>query len=497
MVARLCLLIFCLFTLPSFSVKAQHWYSLEDKVIADTTSFKNAPFRSIRVFEPSKHLQNGTAILIFPGGSYRGLVWEGEGENIAKAFNSKGLTCFVLKYRLPTNRVIEGYTEAPLRDAQAALNWVKQKAKDYQLDTNKIGVIGFSAGGHLAATLANNHSGSLTFQILVYPVTSMQDGLTHKSSQQALLGENASQQLKNKYSNELMVNSNTPPAYITHTGDDKLVPVNNSIFYYQALLTKKIDAELHLYQKGDHGFLLKLPVNEWLEPMTNWLEKNKFISNRKTVVLTFDDSPASHYRFVAPLLKQYGFGATFYVCEFPKVYPDSSLSLNWKQVGEIAKMGFEIGNHTWHHKGVKGITEDALIRELAYIEHKSDSLGLPKMTSFAYPGYTTDTLAIRILKQKGYTNARTGNEKAYNPKVDNPFYIPSYTIKQTDDQLFYKALQNVKEGEYVVFCFHGVPDKPHPWVSVEEKTFSAYMQYLSDHNYKVINMYELMTKIGK
>jgi len=497
MSARVCLMIFCLFTLHLFSAKAQKWHSLEDQYISDTTSYKNAPFRSFKVFEPDNSIHNGTAILILPGGSYRGLVWEGEGENIARAFNSKGLTCFLLKYRLPSDHSLKGFTEAPLQDAQAALKWIKLNAKNYSLDTNRIGVIGFSAGGHLASTLANHHSGNLAFQILVYPVISMQDDLTHKNSQQALLGENASQDLKNKYSNELTVNQYTPPAYITHTGDDKLVSVNNSIRYYQALLTKKIEAELHLYPKGDHGFLLKLPINEWLNPVTSWLEKNKFIPNRKTVVLTFDDSPASHYHFVAPLLKKYGFGATFYVCEFPKVYPDSSLSLNWRQVRAIANMGFEIGNHTWHHKGVKGIKQNVFVKELVYIEHKCDSLGISKMTSFAYPGYTTDTLAIRILKEKGYTNARTGDEKAYSPKIDDPFYIPSYTIKQDNDQLFYSALQDAKDDNYIVMCFHGVPDQPHPWVSVTEKTFANYISYLLDHNYRVISMKEMMNEVNK
>ncbi|RZJ85382.1 MAG: hypothetical protein EOO20_20165, partial [Chryseobacterium sp.] len=382
-------IVFWLLFFQVLTVKAQSWHSLIGQTINDSVSFDKAPFSSIKVFEPSLEKRNGTAILILPGGSYRRLVWQGEGEDIAKAFNSKGLTCFVLKYRLPTDHSSKDYTTAPLHDAQGALKWIKQHANSYGLDTNKIGVIGFSAGGHLASTLANNHTGNLAFQILVYPVISMQDGLTHKGSQTALLGENPSLALKNSLSNELTVNANTPPAYITHTSDDQLVPVENSIRYYQALLRKNIPAELHLVQKGNHGFLLKLPIDEWLKPMINWLETNKFIPNRKTVVLTFDDSSQSHYRFVAPLLKKYGFGATFYVCEFPKVYPDSSISLNWRQVGEMAKMGFEIGNHTWHHKGVKGIKETVLMKELAYIEHKCDSLGIPKLTTFAYPAYIT------------------------------------------------------------------------------------------------------------
>lgn len=212
---------------------------------------------------------------------------------------------------------------------------------------------------------------------------------------------------------------------------------------------------------------------------------------RKRVVLTFDDAPQSHYSFVAPVLQRYGFGATFYVCEFPGVYPDSTISLNWRQVGELGRMGFEIGNHTWHHKHVPGIKEQDLVRELAYVERKCDSLGLPKMTSFCYPAYTTDTLAVRVLQQRGYTNARTGNDRPYDPAKDDPFYIPAYTISKDSSALFYKALQDAKEGEVVVYCFHGVPDKPHPWVSTEQEAFKVYMQYLFDHNYEVIAMRDL------
>jgi peptidoglycan/xylan/chitin deacetylase (PgdA/CDA1 family) len=218
-------------------------------------------------------------------------------------------------------------------------------------------------------------------------------------------------------------------------------------------------------------------------------------TNNKTVVLTFDDAPQSHYSFVAPLLKQFGFGATFYVCEFPGVYPDSTISMNWRQIGELYNMGFEIGNHTWHHKHVAGLVaglkEPALVKELAYIEDKCDSLGIPKLTSFCYPAYTTDTLAVRVLKQRGYTNARTGNDRPYDPKKDDPFYIPSYTISKDKKELFYKALQDAKEGQIVVFCFHGIPDNPHPWVSNDPDTFKEYMQYLHDHHYRVIAMRDL------
>ncbi len=254
---------------------AQHWHLLNDKPVSDTVSYASAPAPAIQVFQSDS--ANGTGLLIFPGGGYHNLVWDKEGMAIARAFATKGLTCFVLKYRLPDSKTQKDFTTVPLNDAQQALSWIKKHAVDYHLDTTRIGVIGFSAGGHLASTLANHHAGNLAFQILVYPVISMQDGLAHMGSRQALIGEGPSQAVKDAWSGELQVNQQTPPAYITHTGDDKTVPVENSIRYYQALLNKQIKAELHLYPEGGHGFIKKLPVAEWLEPMTLWMEKNGYI----------------------------------------------------------------------------------------------------------------------------------------------------------------------------------------------------------------------------
>jgi len=216
---------------------------------------------------------------------------------------------------------------------------------------------------------------------------------------------------------------------------------------------------------------------------------------QKTIVLTFDDAPQSHYRYVAPLLKQYHFNATFYVCEFPGVYPDTTKSLNWNQIKQISQMGFEIGNHTWHHTSVKNITKEKFNTELQYIEKKCDSLHIPKPTSFCYPGYTNDSNAVNILKQNGYTNARTGGERTYQKKKDDPYYIPSYTITSANKDHFYKALLDMEKDKGIaIFCFHGVPDQPHPWVSTDQSTFKEYLDYLKTHRYKVIAMKDLKFK---
>jgi hypothetical protein len=212
-----------------------------------------------------------------------------------------------------------------------------------------------------------------------------------------------------------------------------------------------------------------------------------FAQKAKTVVLTFDDAPQSHYSFVAPLLKQLGFKATFYVCEFPGVYPDSTISMNWRQIGWLAKMGFEIGNHTKDHVPLKASNE----QELTYIEHKCDSLGIARPVSFAYPAYIVDTTSFPLLKKHGYINARIGGNRVYSPKNDDPYYVPSYTITNDSAKLFYTALKQAVKGKVVVFTFHGIPDKPHPWVTTDQQLFMSFMKYLKDNHYHTLAMRDL------
>lgn len=212
----------------------------------------------------------------------------------------------------------------------------------------------------------------------------------------------------------------------------------------------------------------------------------------KTVVLTFDDAISSHYYIAAPVLKQYGFGGTFYVCEFPPDFADSSKYLNWRQIQQIARSGFEIGNHTWHHTGVKDLSKDVLEKEVAYIEEQCVSLGIPKPVSFAYPGCPPSAAAAALLKSRGYLSARTCEAKAYVPGKDDPFYLPSYAIAGTDSTVFYNALKQQQPGEIVVFLFHGVPDNAHEWVNTPEEVFKAYMKYLHQQGYRVLSLTDAM-----
>jgi len=221
---------------------------------------------------------NGTAVLICPGGGYRGISVEKEGFSIAKWFNQLGVSAFVLYYRMPN-----GHNDIPLKDAQKALEIIHQKAKAWNIDENKIGIMGFSAGGHLASTVGTHFKSKMdrpSFMILCYPVVTMNKELTHSGSRVNLLGENPSDALVKLYSNELQVTENTPPTFIIHNIDDKAVPIANSEHLLKALQEKKVPAELHKFDVGGHGFgMLKrgLPEDNWPDLLKSWLLANKLI----------------------------------------------------------------------------------------------------------------------------------------------------------------------------------------------------------------------------
>tara|TARA_R110000868_G_scaffold408293_1_gene690922 strand:- start:1584 stop:2489 length:906 start_codon:yes stop_codon:yes gene_type:complete len=248
---------------------------------------------TLEIYRPDESNATNAAVIICPGGGYSVLVFEGEGVGAAKEFARNGVTAFVLKYRLPEDTLQVNKTIAPLQDAQQAIKLVRERAGEWGLDGDKIGIMGFSAGGHLASTAAthfdevhiNNPEETSVrpdFQILIYPVISMQDELTHQGSKNELLGENPSQEIVDLYSNDLQVTENTPPAYITHSGDDGLVVVENSIRYYEELLKNKVATELHLYPTGDHGFVLREPIEEWTLPIFRWMISMEVIPESKT-----------------------------------------------------------------------------------------------------------------------------------------------------------------------------------------------------------------------
>ena len=209
----------------------------------------------ITVFEPEEHLKNGTSILILPGGGYTHLAINKEGFKVAKWLNTLGITAIVLKYRMPADVAMDNKTIGPLQDAQEAIRYLRANATNYKIDAQKIGVLGFSAGGHLASTLSTqfdkqiytssyNVSAKPDFSILIYPVITLKDDFTHKGSKNALLGENPTESVVENFSGELQVTKNTPPTLLVHATNDKAVPVENSIHYYNALRKANVPAEL-------------------------------------------------------------------------------------------------------------------------------------------------------------------------------------------------------------------------------------------------------------
>ena len=243
---------------------------------------------AIEVYLPSKQTANGQAIVICPGGGYGMLAYDWEGTDIAKWLNSKGVAAIVLKYRLPNSKSNIVPQLSPLLDAQRALRTVRANAQKWNIKKNQIGIMGFSAGGHLASTAGTHFDNGDTnatdsvdrlssrpdFMILMYPVISMSKTYMHQGSRNNLIGANPDSALAKYYSNDLQVTKETPPTFIVHSTDDAGVPVENSLSFYQALKTNKVPAEMHIYPYGGHGFGLAVGkgyLNTWTDRCIDWL----------------------------------------------------------------------------------------------------------------------------------------------------------------------------------------------------------------------------------
>lgn len=227
---------------------------------------------SITVYKASK--PNGMTIIMCPGGGYARLAMDHEGHDMAPWLNAQGITYVVLKYRMPN-----GHYEVPLSDAEQAIRLVRQHAAEWGVRPDRVGIMGASAGGHLAASLATLYGSNETrpdFQVLFYPVISMQPGITHGGSRQNLLGENPSQELEDKYTLEKQVNERTPQAFIMLSADDKTVPAANSIHYFEALLQHQVPATLHVYPTGGHGWGFRDAFTykrQWTGELEKWLRE--------------------------------------------------------------------------------------------------------------------------------------------------------------------------------------------------------------------------------
>jgi len=260
----------------------------------DQGHVRNIQDPTITVYLPHDSINTGAAVVICPGGGYWLLAIKHEGHDVAKWLNKIGVAGIVVKNRLPTSDNITDTSEVALADAQRAVRMTRYHAAEWGIDPAKIGIMGFSAGGHLASTAGTHFdrgqaespdsvqkvSSRPDFMILMYPVISMSEPFMHSGSAKNLIGENPSEEQKLRFSNEKQVTADTPPTILIHSSDDKGVPVANSIVFYQALNAHGVSAELHIYNSGGHGFGLGkndgTSHNLWTQTCEAWLKDMVF-----------------------------------------------------------------------------------------------------------------------------------------------------------------------------------------------------------------------------
>jgi acetyl esterase/lipase len=297
-------IILCLCALP-FAVGAQEFVPLSEKGKMPNSKGMDLKddIRSERVYQvgtpgfyaffPSVQENKGAAVLICPGGGYERLAYQISGIQLAKWFNTFGVSAFVLNYRLPNSPDLKQREIAPLQDAERAMRVIRANAEKWQIKPDKIGVLGTSAGGHLAANLGvasedfaktgdvlDEFSFNPNFMILVSPVISMGE-YAHATSRKNLLGEKPSKELIEKYSLEKQVTAATPIAFIVHAADDKVVNPRNSLMFYNALLDKNISASLHIFPRGGHAIALRNnpgSTETWTNLCEMWLVEMGVIS---------------------------------------------------------------------------------------------------------------------------------------------------------------------------------------------------------------------------
>lgn len=247
----------------------------------------------ITIYKAPNNNKKNPAVIICPGGGYAILAYNLEGTEVARILNSWGVTAVVLKYRLPSDSIMIDKSIGPVQDAQTAIKYMREHAAEWDVNPDQIGIMGFSAGGHLASTASTHFQKSYIenpnkislrpdFSILCYPVISFNDSIGHLGSRQNLIGKNPSEKMIREFSNELWVSKNTPPTFLVLASDDKTVKPENSIRYYQALLANKVPAELHAFQNGGHGFGTHLleGTDNWMDLLKTWLIHNHFLELR-------------------------------------------------------------------------------------------------------------------------------------------------------------------------------------------------------------------------
>ncbi len=257
----------------------------------DIIKIRQVNHPTMEVFLPSERIRTGQAVLICPGGGYAMLAYDSEGTDVAKWLNGIGVVAVVLKYRLPMAQSNVVSHISPILDGQRAMRLIRQNSAEWGVDSDRVGVMGFSAGGHLASTISTHYdtkyaeivdqidllSARPDFSVLVYPVITFQDNYTDNGTRTRLSNSKVTTEIIEHFSSELHVNEQTPPAFLIHSSNDKIVPVQNSLQYYQQLIERNIESEMHIYPIGGHGYSLAIDdpyLSTWTDRLAAWLKRH-------------------------------------------------------------------------------------------------------------------------------------------------------------------------------------------------------------------------------
>ncbi|MBO5761002.1 MAG: polysaccharide deacetylase family protein [Lentisphaeria bacterium] len=399
-----------------------------------------------------------------------------------------------------------------------AIRLIRCHAEEWGADPEHIAVCGFSAGGHLAGccgTLfhdldakdndeADHFSQRPDAMILSYPVITFRK-TQYIATGKRLLKEDFDEK-RDEWSLENRVLADTPPAYIWATATDQLVPYENSVLFAQAMWEKGNKCELHIFPDGPHGMATgyeRRDLKLWMEQAKEFLKASASFpveggEKGRTVILTFDDAVKNHLSIVAPLLKEYGFGATFFPCCFTEEWrkENGRHLLTMEEIKQISDMGFEIGNHSFAHKNMQLLSAEEAEEEIEKLNSLFSSAHIPPPVSFAYPGGPYAENLRPILKKHGLKLARTTEKRVWNIAEDDFLRIPAFPlVEHLNGKLnFYEALGKCTKENAAVFVFHGIPEIVHPHCNVTEKTFRYMLDYLEENDYTVLSMKEYALK---
>ena len=457
-------------------------------------------------------------VLVIPGGGYEVVCEPTEGSPIAERFDALGYQTFVLDYRVaPRNP-----WPASLADAVRAMRLIRGHGADWGVQPDAIAVCGFSAGGHLTASLGTIADSAPALAgdrfddvsprpdalLLSYPVI-LSNEFAHKPSVRNFFCTATPTPAQTKlFSLDRHVSAATPPAFLWATVEDKVVPIENCLAFLHAMRSHGRPVEFHLFPHGPHGMQLgwgRDDIGHWPELADAFLRDTCGFRQpgrppRGTVVLTFDDACRSHLDFVAPLLKRHGFGATFFITRFDDAWraKHESTLLDQAGVRALADMGFEIGNHTWSHAGGMDAMDDTTAAgEIDRLDCWLAEAGVPTPTVYAYPGGPYSAKGEALLRARGYIAARTCENRRWDTAADDPFRLPAISLHEGTDWDINNAFgfarpAELPTGSVPVLVFHGVPDRVHPWVNTERATFANFLAFLHGHGYRCIGLAQAM-----